>query len=40
MRVVDMFVTWWSGGHEIETVRALDEVEAKEIVRNFEPDLP
>jgi hypothetical protein len=37
MRVVDIFVAWWSDGHEIETARAMDEVEAKQVVVDLAP---
>jgi hypothetical protein len=35
IRVVDVFVAWWSDGHEIETARALDEVEAKHVIEHL-----
>jgi hypothetical protein len=32
-----MFVAWWSDGHEIETVRIMDEVEAKRVIGDLKP---
>jgi len=33
---VDVFVAWWSDGHEVEAARTLDEFEARHVVEHLE----
>jgi hypothetical protein len=36
MHAVDVFVAWWSDGHEIETARTTDEVQANHVIEHLE----